>query len=80
METSGKSLDVGLDARVLTEGGNWLLDPATLNIVSTGGDGVNSVNASTTPALEQGFAIANADVALANAAASLAAGERVSAG
>jgi hypothetical protein len=36
----------------------------------------NSVNSSTTPALEQGFAIAAADVALANAAAALAASDR----
>ena len=35
VETSGHDLRVGLAATVLTRGGEWLLDPATLDIVST---------------------------------------------
>ncbi|PTY01552.1 hypothetical protein DB346_12440 [Verrucomicrobia bacterium LW23] len=42
VETSGHSLNVGLDAFVITNGGEWLLDPVTLEVV-TGGSGPGSI-------------------------------------
>ncbi|MEZ0298983.1 MAG: MBG domain-containing protein [Candidatus Methylacidiphilales bacterium] len=37
VETSGHDLSIGLATTVLTGGGEWLLDPATLEVVATGG-------------------------------------------
>ncbi|PTY06469.1 hypothetical protein DB346_00870 [Verrucomicrobia bacterium LW23] len=37
VETSGYRLNVGMDAMVLTEGGTWLLDPETIEIIGSVG-------------------------------------------
>ncbi|MEI6287840.1 MAG: filamentous hemagglutinin N-terminal domain-containing protein, partial [Bacillota bacterium] len=56
IETSGKeNLQVGAGARVsmLGNGGEWLLDPETLNIVSSGGTKTPPVNANDNPGTTQ---------------------------
>ncbi|HSI86333.1 MAG TPA: MBG domain-containing protein [Candidatus Methylacidiphilales bacterium] len=47
VETSGHDLNIGLAATVVTNGGNWLLDPVDLEVVTSGGTG--SMVADTVP-------------------------------